>query len=162
MTSFFQQSLIIVLCLWLIGCQPHSVHQPLIEGKIQRVVSGQTLDVIIQNQSYRVRLIGLEVPDNPPELSQKAEEKLTALLTDNGQIPLNSITVFLETNLQEKDSFDRIFAYVWYDQKLLNQKIIENGSAIALLTYTDGRYDTKLTNAQNYARIMEKGLWSNR
>jgi len=152
--------LIIILCLALIGCAQHSGNPQLIEGKMQRVVSGQTLDVVIQNQGYRVRLIGLEVPDNPPQLSPQAKDNLNALLTDNGQIPLNSVTIFLETDLEEKDSFDRIFAYVWHNQQLLNQKIIEDGSAIAVLSYTDGRYDTKLINAQNYARIMGKGLWS--
>nr|OEJ77920.1 hypothetical protein A5482_14510 [Cyanobacterium sp. IPPAS B-1200] len=124
-----------------------------------RVVSGQTLEVAINNQVYGVRLTGFDVPEPQQEM---AEKTLTNLLTNNLQNPLNSITITLETDLSSKDSFDRLSAYVWLNSDFINQKIIEDGSAIANLTYTDGKYDDILINAQNYARIMNKGIWETR
>jgi len=99
------------------------------------------------------------VPENQQET---AEKTILNLLTNNLQNPLNSVTITIKTDLTAKDSFDRLSAYVWLNNDFINQKIIEDGSAIANLTYTDGKYDDILINAQNYARIMNKGIWETR
>ena len=128
-----------------------------IPATMKRVISGQTIEVIIDDRIYQLRLTGL----NAPPLSQKpwgenAKQFLIDTLTNNSSLHLLSI----ETDLKVKDKFGRLQGYIWYEQQLINQKLVEEGYAIVNLTYTDGKYDQKLLNAQNYARIMGKGIWN--
>lgn len=44
--------------------------------------------------------------------------------------------------------------------KLINQQIIKQGIATANLNYTEGKYDQQLILAQEYARMMENGVWN--
>ncbi|MGY6530341.1 MAG: thermonuclease family protein [Cyanobacterium sp.] len=149
----------IILCCLLFSWGQNVSSDNLVSGQLVRIVSGQTLEVAIDNQIYRVRLNGLDVPESQGKI---AEKTILDLLTNNGQNPINSISVTLETDLTSKDSFGRLSGYVWLNSDFINRKIIEEGSAIANLTYTDGKYDDILINAQNYARIMDKGIWKDR
>ena len=148
---------IILLLLFLnLGCQNHPTEQK-IPASIKRVVSGQTLEVIIDERTYKLRLTGL----NAPSVSQKpwginAKQFLIDTLIKNS----SSSPLFLETDVTVSDKFGRLQGYVWYQKQLINQTLIEEGYAIVNLTYTDGKYDQQLLNAQNYARIMGKGIWN--
>lgn len=153
-------TIFICLCLALSGCQ----NQPTIEGveaKLRRIVSAQTIEVIINNQSYQLRLMGLDTPHRQQQpWADDAKKFLEDFLTMNNSIALKSVTITLETNLEVKDKFNRISGYGWFNDELINEKILSEGHGIVNLTYTDGKYDQQLLNAQNYARIMNKGIWS--
>ena len=150
--------LVIILLLFFLnlGCQNHPT-TPTIPATLKRVVSGQTLEVIIDERTYKLRLTGL----NAPSLSQKpwginAQQFLIDTLMNNSSLSQLS----LETDVTVQDKFGRLQGYVWYQNQLINQILIEEGYAIVNLTYTDGKYDQKLLNAQNYARVMGKGIWN--
>lgn len=148
------------LCLILSGC----ANQKIINGisaQVKRVVSGQTVEVIIDNQPIRVRLSGLDAPNlKYKPWGELAQQTLIKLLTDDYQQTLTQITVTIEANLEEKDAYNRLNGYVWQEGKLINQQLIEQGYAIANLNYTEGKYDQQLILAQDYARIMGKGIWN--
>lgn len=154
--------LIISFCLWLIlsGCANRKIADG-IPAQVTRVVSGQTIEVIIDNQPVKVRLSGLDAPNwqNKP-WGESAQQALIKLLTNNYQQTLTQVTVTIETNLEQKDSYNRLSGYVWHEGKFINQQIIEQGYAMANLTYTEGKYDQQLILAQDYARIMGKGIWN--
>ena len=152
--------LLVCLCFTLCGCvvnkTPHAI-----PAQLRKVVSGQTIEVMIDNEIYRVRLSGLDTPSVKLEFwAQEAQQQLIKLLTDNYQKTLNQVTVLLETNWEQKDSYGRLNGYVWLENKLINQQIIQQGYAMANLTYTEGKYDQQLILAQDYARIMGKGIWN--
>jgi len=71
-----------------------------------------------------------------------------------------SVNLIIETDLEKKDKFARISGYAWYDDLLLNQMILKEGYSLLNLDYTDGKYDRTLINAQEYARLMQKGIWN--
>jgi micrococcal nuclease len=145
--------IILSLLLVMTGCQNNSSIKG-IEGKINRVISAQTLEVIIENKSYTLRLSGLEIPSNQEEIAKEGKQFLKDFFT-----PLNSATVIIDTDLQVKDKYDRLRGYVWYLDRMVNQELLKQGYGIANLNYTDGKFDRTLLNSQDYARIMEKGIW---
>lgn len=156
MLSSLKLVILILFLLLNLGCQNHSPDQT-IRATLKRVVSGQTLEVIIDDRPYKFRLTGL----NAPSPSQKpwgvnAQQFLIDTLTENS----SSSPLSLETDVTVTDKFGRLQGYVWYQQQLINQILIEEGHAIVNVTYTDGKYDRQLLNAQNYARIMGKGIWN--
>ncbi|MBL1211123.1 thermonuclease family protein [Geminocystis sp. GBBB08] len=153
-------TILICLCLILSGCQNQTTIKG-IEAKLRRVVSAQTIEVIIKNKSYQFRLMGLETPSEKQQpWGNEARKFLVDFLTVNNSQPLKSAIVILETDLEVKDKFNRIRGYGWFNDELINQKILSFGHGIVNLTYTDGKYDQQLLDAQDYARIMGKGVWN--
>jgi len=129
------------------------------------VVSGQTLDVLNTNQQppliERVRLIGIEAPDlkqHPWGAAAKNRfEKMISKITGQ-QLVLQP--VFLEPDVQEKDSSGRWLAYVWHDNVLLNEQLVKEGYVLAAPRSPNNKYDSRIARAQEYARIMGYGIWN--
>jgi micrococcal nuclease len=132
---------------------------------VQQVVSGQTLDVLNTNQQppliERVRLIGIEAPDlkqHPWGAAAKNRfEKMISKITGQ-QLVLQP--VFLEPDVQEKDSSGRWLAYVWHDNVLLNEQLVKEGYVLAAPRSPNNKYDSRIARAQEYARIMGYGIWN--
>jgi len=61
MANFKGFVLSIILCCLLSSCGQNVLSDNFVSGQLVRVVSGQTLEVAINNQAYRVRLTGLDV-----------------------------------------------------------------------------------------------------
>ena len=149
--------LLIFCCFFVGGCQ----NQPIgLTAKVQRVVSGQTIDVLIPSQPAiieRVRLIGITAPGlQQHPWGVAAKNKLEELLSQRGtQKVLQSVV--LETE-DVKDRFERRLAYVWIDGHLVNEQLVAQGYVLADPDW--GKYSQRLTRAQEYARIMEYGIWN--
>ena len=150
--------------LLLVGCQSKNEPKGIIL-KVQRVVSGHTLEVLDTTKQpaliERVRLIGIDAPDLKQEpWGLEAKQGLEGMLGEvNGQ-QLILQSVLLEPDVQKKDNFGRWLAYVWHDGVLLNKRLIEEGYVLAVPRSPNNKYDTEFAYAQEYARIMEYGIWN--
>ena len=150
--------------LWLVGCQ--SPNTPVgLTAKVQRVISGQTLEVLLPSKQTplieRVRLIGI----NAPDLQQKpwgvaAKNKLEELVSKSNGQQLVLQSVLLESEVQEKDRFGRILAYVWHDGNLVNEQLVTQGYVLADLNSSNGKYSQRLIRGQEYARLKGYGIWN--
>ncbi|MCA1995511.1 MAG: thermonuclease family protein [Coleofasciculus sp. S288] len=150
--------------LLLVGCQSTRISNG-ITIEVQRVVSGHTLEVLNSGQqaplTERVRLIGIEAPDlRQQPWGMAAKNRLEEMIGDTTGLQSGFQPVFLEPDLQEKDSSGRWLAYVWYDGKLLNEELVKEGYALAAPRSPNNKYDERLARAQEYARIMGYGIWN--
>jgi micrococcal nuclease len=125
---------------------------------VQRVVSGQTLEVLIPSSQpaliQQIRLLGISAP----HLQQKpwgeaAKNHLEQLLGSQASVLLE------EFDTAEKDSYNRHWVYVWYQGQLLNEILVEQGYALARGP-SDPKYSQRLAHAQEYARILGHGIWN--
>lgn len=154
-SQFF--SLVAACCFILLGgCQSSSTPQG-VTLKVQRVISGQTLEVVPwQNQAsstIKVQVIGVSAPDlRQRPWGENARERLQEMI---GEKP-----VLLESDLETKDQFDRQLAYVWQDGKLLNEQLLLEGLALFRPPSLNRKYDQRLERAQEYARVMGLGIWN--
>lgn len=147
-------------CLLLVGCQS-TRHPNTITVQVQRVISGQTLEVLNPAQQpaviWRVRLIGIEAPDLKQQpwgvLAKNRLEQL--LIGKNGQQ-----VILLEPDLQQQDSYKRWLAYVWRNEVLINEQLVKEGYVLAAPRSPNKKYDMRLTRAQEYARVMGYGIWN--
>lgn len=150
--------------LLLVGCQSTRVSNGLIV-QVQRVVSGQTLDVLNPMRQpaliERVRLIGIEAPDLKQHpwggVAKNRLEQMIGKVID-GQVVLQS--VFIEADVQEKDASGRWLAYVWYDGIFLNEQLVAQGYVLAAPRSPNNKYDERIARAQEYARLMGYGIWN--
>lgn len=118
--------------------------------EVQRVISGQTLEVVATNgQTMRLRLIGIDAPDlRQQPWGQAAKTALAAMLTGKRAV------IELEA---QPDEFGRRLAYIWCDRILVNEEIVKQGYVLAT---PQGKYAQKLMGAQQWARLMERGIWN--
>lgn len=161
--------LALLVLLLLVGCSsPQNPKGTTV--KVQRVVSGQTLEVVEIGTSppliQRVRLLGIEAPDLKQQpWGEQSRKYLEALINEKGQQTAGSVV--LESEEQEKDSYGRRLAYVWRNGVLLNEQILKAGYALSVSSNVDrastppsNKYGTRLNYAQEWARIMENGIWN--
>lgn len=148
-------------CCWLlVGCQSNR-HANTINVQVQKVLSGQTLEVFNPAQQptviWRVRLIGIEAPDMKQQpwgvLAKNRLEKL--LMAKNGQQ-----VIFLEPDQQQQDTYKRWLAYVWRNDVLINEQLVKEGYVLAAPRAPNKKYDERLKRAQEYARLMGYGIWN--
>lgn len=131
------------------------------QGVVVRVIDGDTVDVDLDGQRERVRLIGVDTPESvAPErpvqcYGVEASDHTRALLPEG-------TVVRLERDEVGRDQYDRLLAYVYRadDDLLVNLDLIEGGFADAV-TYGDNEalYDTFVA-AESTARADGIGLWS--
>ncbi|WP_224410678.1 thermonuclease family protein [Oscillatoria salina] len=162
------RKLIFGCLLLLAACQtlPSETTPTGLTAQVQRVVSGQTLEVVVTSQQpaliERVRLIGIKAPDLAQEpWGSDAKKQLESLVSeDRDTANPNLGSIIVESDVQEKDRFDRRLAYVWHQGKLLNEELVKQGYAIAIPSSPNIKYSERLRRAQEYARIMGLGIWN--
>lgn len=152
------KKLVVLLLLILTSCQ-FNHHQTGIKAQVNKVLSGQSIEVIINDSLVKVRLLGINAPDlKQSPWGEEAKQKLRQLLLEE----TSNKSIILETDIEKKDRYGRIQAYIWKDEILVNEKLIAQGYVLADLTYTNDQYQytKRLRYAQDYARIMGYGVWN--
>ena len=149
--------LAIALSLLLASCEePPKIPQGS-TVKIERVVTGQTIEITgFADQTpilEQVRLIGIEAPDLKQEpWGPDARQKLEQLIGEQ--------QILLEADAQDKDRYDRKLAYLWRGEILLNEQLVKEGYALAIPRSPNTKYKQRLANAQEWARLMGRGIWN--
>ena len=126
--------------------------------KCTRVIDGDTIEVYYNGKIEKVRLIGVDTPETvhpnkPVEYFGKEASNFTRELAQGKYVTL-------EFDLQQRDKYNRLLAYVYLDDgTLLNKKIIEEGYGHAYTRYPF-KYLDEFQDAEIKARRVSKGLWS--
>ncbi len=150
------------LMLW--GCR--SPQPPVgVTAKVQRVVTGQSIEVVEQSQQQalieKVRLIGIESPDLEQQpWGLEARNNLAELLGELQGEQWILGEVLLEFDSQQKDNFGSRLAYVWHGDLLVNEQLLQAGSVLAKSRSPNNKYQERLQRAQEYAQIMGYGIWN--
>ncbi|MGL5079955.1 MAG: thermonuclease family protein [Microcoleaceae cyanobacterium] len=146
----------IVLMIVLTSCSTPETPSG-VTAQVERVVSGQTLEVIASSGGSsileRVRLLGVSAPDLKQEpWGFAARQHLEQLCLGK--------SVLLELETEQRDRFDRVLAYVWLNGVLLNEQLVQDGYVLADDQLPQGKYNHRLQHAQQEARILERGIWN--
>jgi micrococcal nuclease len=132
---------------------------PPLEVVVTRVVDGDTLDVTVQRAvTERVRLIGIDTPESVrpgetpecfgPEASRRLNE-----LTPPGT------PVRLERDVEARDPFGRLLAYVYVGDDMVNMTLAREGYADALSIPPNTAFERDFRTAVAAARGRRSGLW---
>lgn len=140
-------------------------HPPRIEADVPypvtHVVDGDTIDVGINGETERIRLIGLDTPEtvDPRKPVQcfgvEASNKTKSILA--GQ------KVKIETDPSQgmRDKYGRLLAYIFLsDGMLLNKMMIEEGYGHEYTHHLPYKYQEEFKTAETRARELKKGLWA--
>lgn len=87
------------------------------EATLVRVVDGDTLVVSIDDNDYKVRLIGINTPESvAPESYRTENTKEGREASEFVKSMLSDVeTVYLQTDVSNTDRYDRLLRYVWLE-----------------------------------------------
>jgi micrococcal nuclease len=138
----------------LSGQQTHA--QPALqEARVIKVNDGDTITLRMDGKIYRVRLIGFDAPEMGQEpWGLKAREHLRAMLKNSGW------NVFVETDVEKYDKYNRLLIYVWTkDKTFINERMLADGYAVLVTFPPNTKYVDLFKKAQRFARENKSGIW---
>ena len=123
------------------------------DAYVAKVIDGDTIDVIINNETKRVRYIGVNTPERDRCFYEEAK-------SFNASLVLNK-KVKLEKDVSETDKYGRLLRYVYLDDgTMVNEKLVAEGYAQVSTFPPDVKYQDRFLDAQKKAREQNIGLWS--
>ena len=120
---------------------------------VQRVIDGDSIEVILDGDVYQLRYIGVDAPELGMPLFNDAKEA-------NESLVLKQI-VELERDITETDKYGRLLRYVYLpDGTFVNAELVGLGMAKAFTYSPDVKHQHKLINSEQYAQNSGSGIWS--
>jgi micrococcal nuclease len=128
----------------------HPNPQSLEQATVEKVIDGDTIDVVIDGEHQRVRYYGIDAPEKDEECYQEATERNRELV---------GTTVRLEADARDEDQYGRLLRYVFTNDGLsVDATLVSEGLAKAWRA--DGRLLTRLTTYETHAQQQGIGcLW---
>ena len=128
-----------------------------VRAEVERVVDGDTIDVLLDGESVPVRYIGIDTPesgwpaDRPEPFSLEATERNRRLVEGR--------TVRLLIGEEPFDRYDRLLAYVFVGDPMVNARLIEAGLAEALTIPPNDRFAGRFARLEDRAKAAGVGIW---
>lgn len=155
-TVVWRGAIALVMCLGLSACQgaPDLERSP--QAQVTRAITGDTLEVQRLDQPNaileKVRLLGIDAPDlRQTPWGPQSQTQLSQWVVGK--------PVRLEFINPPRDRRNRLLAYVWQGDMLVNEALVNNGLALVSPRANGSPYEQKLRHAQSEARTLGRGLW---
>jgi micrococcal nuclease len=128
---------------------------------VAKVVDGDTIDVLIDGQKARIRLIGLDTPEvvdprRPVQcFGREASKRMTQLV--NGK----KVRLERDPTQADRDKYGRLLRYVFLpDGTNVAQQMIREGYGHEYTYHLPYKYQKQFKEAERYARDHALGLWA--
>lgn len=127
--------------------------------RVVRVVDGDTIIVNFKGKDERLRLIGVDTPESVhPDKSKNSYLGVKA-----SNFTKNKLTgkhVSLEFDVQARDHYGRLLAYVYLDNVMFNKTLLRSGYAQVATYPPNVKYTKDFLDLEREARNKNVGLWS--
>lgn len=156
----------------------------LIEATVVNTVDGDTLDVVITNDmDYRIRLILVNTPESKGKYKDDPQPYALDAYEFTKNILVPGQKVWIEKGVEEFDKYDRLLAYIWLDNVVLNEEIetadgdivlvgeklgmkslnellLREGLAQVAIYPPNTQYVDEFEAIQKQAKKNQKGMWA--
>jgi micrococcal nuclease len=149
---------------WWLGRQdPGATADPSVPGpsrfaaEVTAPVDGDTVRVRTTRGSETVRLLGVNTPEtHHPTKGVECFGPEAAAFTDR---ELTGRRVELQLDVEHRDRYGRLLAYVRVDGRRFNDVLLERGYARLLVIPPNGMYGHTMLDEELAARRAHRGLW---
>ena len=132
-------------------------------GEVVRAVDGDTIYVRLGGAVEKVRYIGIDTPEvhHPIRGEEPGGREATAV---NRRL-LGDRPVRLETDVQLRDRYGRLLAYVWArrpdgGEVMVNAELVRLGYAAVMTVPPNVRHAALFHRLAAEARVQHRGLWA--
>lgn len=145
---------LLILVLFII---PFNVYASKTKVKLDKCIDGDTISIIINNEVKKVRFLAVDAPeiDTEEPYSIEAKDYTCKLLTNAKKIYLE-----YDKNSDKEDKYERILAWVWADDTLVQKELIKDGYARLAYLYGEYKYTSELNKFESVAKENKLNIWS--
>lgn len=130
------------------------------EVKFSKCVDGDTIKVLIKNKEKTVRLLAVDTPESVhPKKGVEYYGKEASEYTCNTITNAKKIELEYDSNSDKEDKYGRLLAWVFVDDYLLQDLLIQNSYAEVAYLYGDYKYTSLLQDHQSVAETKNEGIW---
>jgi endonuclease YncB( thermonuclease family) len=130
-----------------------------VAAEIQRVVDGDTFVATVNGRRERVRVIGVDTPESVDP--NRPDEPFGEEASDFAKHYLNGETVRMAGDVEPRDRYGRMLAYVWLaDGTFWNALLAAEGYAQQLTIPPNVTYADLFRRLVSEARRENRGLWA--
>ena len=126
-------------------------------GIVDRVVDGDTIKVRIGDKVETVRYIGVDTPETVHPT--RGIEPYGIEASNFNKKLVEGKTVRLEFDVERRDQYGRLLAYVYVDTLFVNAELLRQGYAQLMTIPPNVRYVDLFVRLQGEAREAKRGLW---
>ena len=122
-----------------------------------RVVDGDTIYVQLADRVEKIRYIGVNTPEIHHPIKGEEPGGREAAQVNRGLV--NGRRARLELDVQTRDRYGRLLAYVWVGDTMVNAELVRLGYAQVMTVPPNVRYQDLFLKLQRQAREAARGLW---
>lgn len=129
------------------------------EVKFSDCVDGDTFKVIIDDEKYSVRMLAIDTPEiskSDTESYGKEASDYTCDKVSNAK----KLELEYDPGSDKTDIYDRLLAWVYVDDSLIQSELISLGYAKVAYIYDEYKYTEDLYQLEDTASSNKIGLWS--
>ncbi len=133
------------------------------DASVLYVVDGDTININLNGDNQRVRLIGIDAPESSKSSSYKINEPYYQEATDfiKEEIDKKNIKILVSSELKyQYDRYDRLLAAIIYEDKIINTLSVENGFSKTYYLSNPLIHQKAWENKQIDAQLNQKGIWN--
>ncbi len=129
--------------------------------KLSKCVDGDTAKFIINGKEYSTRFLAIDTPETKhPKKKVEPYGKEASKYTCDSLKNAKKIVLEYDSNSTEEDKYGRKLAWIFVDDELLQEKLINKGYAKVAYLYDDYKYTDRLKLKEKEAKKSKKGIWS--
>lgn len=137
-------SLFIVCVLSLLSSR--ALAEPFFDALVVGVIDGDTIDVLVEGETRRIRLFGIDTPERGQPWATKSKQALSKRVYRK-EVRINEVTI---------DRYGRTVGEVYADNVCVGCELVRDGHAWVYRRFTD---DAVLLSLEEEAREARRGLW---
>jgi len=120
---------------------------------VQRVIDGDSIEVILDGETYQLRYIGIDAPEIGMPLFKGAMEA--------NEVFVEHQIVELERDISDLDKYGRLLRYVYLlDGRMVNIELVGSGWAYAIAYPPDVKHQDLIISSEQEAKKEGIGLWA--
>lgn len=149
---------IIVSFIMIIPISIKATNNERIQVTLNKCVDGDTAWFNVDNETVKARFLAIDTPESTTKVEEYGKEASNYTCTELTNA--TKIEIEYDDNSDKTDKYDRILVWVFVDDELLQEKIINEGLGEVAYLYGDYKYTNNLEIAQMEAKSKNIGMWS--
>ena len=132
-----------------------------IEVELVGTVDGDTAKFKMKGEQITVRFLGINTKETvDPEIGEEAWGKEASDFTKEKLENATKIELEFDSSTDEKDKYNRYLAWIWVDDELLQNSLVESGLAENYMLKNNYKYAGILQESEENAKNNKLGIWS--
>lgn len=129
-----------------------------LEVTLDKCVDGDTAWFNLDNERIKTRFLAINTPESTNKIEAYGKE--ASNYTCNMLTNAKKIEIEYDSNSDKFDKYDRHLVWVFVDDNLLQEKLLEEGLAEIKYIYGDYKYLDEIKKVESTAKKNKVGMWS--